>query len=192
MRTVAFVENIEFEYQGNVFNKAISVGDVDNDQNNELILGTMCGDLYIFKGRGKKPWAVASELGTNSLVVLTSEGSCYVFVVEYDHIPQDDPGSLDDRKPVVLKPVHKQHILANNKALLIADINGDGLNELVIGYSDRQVRMYKWVNNGDDETNSSTLNGQFQLMYRWHLAGQVQILCVCVCVCVPCWVGLPT
>ena len=32
MRTVAFVENIEFEFQGNVFSKAITVGDVDNDQ----------------------------------------------------------------------------------------------------------------------------------------------------------------
>ncbi len=32
MRTVSFVEHLEFDCQGNVFSKAITVGDVDNDQ----------------------------------------------------------------------------------------------------------------------------------------------------------------
>lgn len=31
MRTVSFVENLEFDYQGNIFSKAMTVGDVDND-----------------------------------------------------------------------------------------------------------------------------------------------------------------
>ena len=32
MRTVSFVERVEFEYNGNLFSKAIAVGDVDNDK----------------------------------------------------------------------------------------------------------------------------------------------------------------
>ena len=32
MRTVSFVEHLEFEITGNVFSKAIALGDVDNDQ----------------------------------------------------------------------------------------------------------------------------------------------------------------
>ena len=31
MRTLSFVENIQFEYNGNIFNKAMVCGDVDND-----------------------------------------------------------------------------------------------------------------------------------------------------------------
>ena len=58
--------------------------------------------------------------------------------------------------------------------IVIFPLDGDGLNELVIGYSDRQVRMYKWLDTRDDlSSSSSTLSGQFQLMCTWHLAGQV-------------------
>ena len=32
MRTVSFVEHLEFEITGNVFSKAIALGDVDNDK----------------------------------------------------------------------------------------------------------------------------------------------------------------
>ncbi len=32
MRTVSFVEHLEFEFHGNLFSKAITVGDVDNDK----------------------------------------------------------------------------------------------------------------------------------------------------------------
>ncbi len=32
MRTVSFVEHLEFEINGNVFSKAVALGDVDNDQ----------------------------------------------------------------------------------------------------------------------------------------------------------------
>ncbi len=32
MRTVSFVEHLELDISGNVFNKALVLGDVDNDQ----------------------------------------------------------------------------------------------------------------------------------------------------------------
>ena len=37
MRTVSFVEHLEFEINGNVFSKAIALGDVDNDKVNSKI-----------------------------------------------------------------------------------------------------------------------------------------------------------
>jgi len=32
MRTISFVEHLEFEYHGNIFSKAMAIGDVDNDK----------------------------------------------------------------------------------------------------------------------------------------------------------------
>ena len=32
MRTVSFVDNIEFEYSGNISPKALTLGDIDNDK----------------------------------------------------------------------------------------------------------------------------------------------------------------
>ena len=37
MRTVSFVERLEFEYQGNIFSSAITLGDIDNDKVNHLL-----------------------------------------------------------------------------------------------------------------------------------------------------------
>ena len=37
MRTVAFVDNIEFGYTGNISGKALTVGDVDNDKVEQMI-----------------------------------------------------------------------------------------------------------------------------------------------------------
>ena len=31
MRTVSFVDRIDFNFEGNVMNKALTIGDVDND-----------------------------------------------------------------------------------------------------------------------------------------------------------------
>ena len=32
IRTISFVDHLTFEYSGNIFSKAITVGDVDNDE----------------------------------------------------------------------------------------------------------------------------------------------------------------
>lgn len=40
--------------------------------------------------------------------------------------------------------VHKQRIPANSKDIILADIDGDGLVEMVLGLTDRVVRSYRW------------------------------------------------
>lgn len=49
MRAVSFVENIEFDFAGPVLRNGLALGDVDNDGNDELVVGNEDGDLCIFK-----------------------------------------------------------------------------------------------------------------------------------------------
>jgi hypothetical protein len=64
MRAVSFVERLEFECPGSVFKNAIALGDVDNDSAMELVVGSDCGEVLIFKGSsGVKCWRKACDLG---------------------------------------------------------------------------------------------------------------------------------
>ncbi|XP_010157864.1 PREDICTED: integrin-alpha FG-GAP repeat-containing protein 2, partial [Eurypyga helias] len=73
------------------------------------------------------------------------------------------------------KPVFKQHIPANTKVMLISDIDGDGKCELVVGYTDRVVRAFRWE---DLSENSDHVSGQLLLLQKWLLEGQVDSLSV--------------
>ena len=148
MRAVAFVDHFEFDFIGSVLKDTITLGDVDNDGMHELVVANHSGDLAIFKGGANKNWRKASDLGTvsavgigdifnvghNSLVVINAEGWCFVF--DFSQHPTDCES---------MKPVHVQRIPANTKVLLLGDVNGDGLIELVIGLTDRVVRTYQWT-----------------------------------------------
>lgn len=43
-----------------------------------------------------------------------------------------------------LNLIHKQRIPANCKDIILADIDGDDLVEIVFGLTDRVVRSYRW------------------------------------------------
>lgn len=49
MRAVCFVKRLSWELPGTVFRHGLTFGDVDNDGDNELVVGTAEGDLFIFK-----------------------------------------------------------------------------------------------------------------------------------------------
>lgn len=49
MRAISLVNRLEFEFGGNVVRKGITLGDVDNDGNNELIIGNEAGELVVLK-----------------------------------------------------------------------------------------------------------------------------------------------
>ena len=51
--------------------------------------------------------------------------------------------------------------------------DGDGHNELVIGYSDRRVRSYRWLDAGGDSA-AGNVQGTLVLLENWQLAGQVK------------------
>jgi hypothetical protein len=92
MRSVSFVEHLEFEFSGNILERAISLGDVDNDAGCELVVANISGDLAIFKGCNSQPWrqycglgmvscVVISDVcnaGRNAVFCLTSEGWCHL------------------------------------------------------------------------------------------------------------------
>lgn len=48
MRAISLVKHLEFEFPGNVVRNALTLGDVDNDGYNELIVGNQNGDVAIF------------------------------------------------------------------------------------------------------------------------------------------------
>ena len=60
--------------------------------------------------------------------------------------------------------------------LFLLLLDGDGLMELVIGYSDRRVRSFRWMDAGRDPT-TGMLQGKFIPLENWQLAGQVGRVC---------------
>ena len=97
-RSVSFVENLELEISDTLFNESLLLADVDNDEDYELVVGQINGDLLIFKGSSSKPWRVCHHLGMiccvgagdlwnqgeNLLFCITAEGWCHIFYVSMD------------------------------------------------------------------------------------------------------------
>lgn len=93
MRSVCFVKRLEIDFQcgSGVLRDAMTIGDVDNDGSNELIVANASGDLAIFKG--KDQWQKLTGLGmvscvgvgdilnqgSNSLVVISGDGWCRIY-----------------------------------------------------------------------------------------------------------------
>ncbi|GFO50621.1 integrin-alpha FG-GAP repeat-containing protein 2-like [Plakobranchus ocellatus] len=181
MRTVSFVDRIELEFHGNVITQTMVLEDIDNDMGNELIVGNIDGDISIFKGESPNAWKKATISGMltclavgkvhipkkNSLVCMTAEGWCYMFDVSSKTSAQSVSAAEDDSDSRLLKPVFSQELPANAKVMCLADIDSDDHIEMVIGYSDRVVRAFRW----HETPNSDT--GQFVLLQKWQLAGQI-------------------
>lgn len=178
MRVASFVNHLEFELEGNINKNAICLGDIDNDGQNELIVGNEKGGLAVFKGECHRPVRVGTDLGMvsavavgdvfnsgrNVLVVVTGCGYCYIYDFEDDHL-----GESTEKK--VLQPVHAQRIPANIKVMLIGDVNGDGFSEMVVALTDRVVRTYRWVNSG--EVVGGKPYGKLIGLNKWELGDQI-------------------
>ena len=61
---------------------------------------------------------------------------------------------------------YDQRMPSNCKELLLADLDGDGQNELIIGLTDRVLRTYKWIRIG-------TNRGKFVGLHKWEFADQI-------------------
>ncbi|XP_032534938.1 KICSTOR complex protein ITFG2 isoform X1 [Chiroxiphia lanceolata] len=155
---------------------------------NELVVGDTNGKLYVYKNDDSKPWAVRScqgmltcvgvgdvcNKGKNFVVAVSAEGWFHLFDLTSPKHP-DASGHYELAAAEEQNPVFKQHIPANTKVMLINDIDGDGKCELVVGYTDRVVRAFRWE---DSSENSDHVSGQLLLLKKWLLEGQVDSLSV--------------
>ncbi|XP_077956633.1 KICSTOR complex protein ITFG2 isoform X1 [Gasterosteus aculeatus] len=188
MRSLNYVQRVSLDFTGTLFPHAICLGDADNDSLNELIVGDTNGKLLVYKNDDSRPWAARScagmltcvavgdvcNKGKNFVVAVSAEGWFHLFDLtaasKADSSSQHESTCSDDQKPFFT-----QHIPANTKVILISDIDGDGRSELVVGYTDRVVRAFRWEEPSDG---SELGSGQLVLLKKWLLEGQVDSLSV--------------
>lgn len=71
--------------------------------------------------------------------------------------------------------VHVQRIPTNTKIVLIADVDKDGANEMILGLTDRVVRSYRWSSNADLGT------GKLIGLNKWECTNQIGTVTLQVC-----------
>uniref|UniRef100_A0A665V1R8 Integrin alpha FG-GAP repeat containing 2 n=1 Tax=Echeneis naucrates TaxID=173247 RepID=A0A665V1R8_ECHNA len=190
MRSLNYIQRVSLDFTGTLFPHAICLGDADNDSLNELVVGDTSGKLLVYKNDDSKPWITRTcvgmltcvavgdvcNKGKNLVVGVGAEGWFHLFDLtaaaasKADSSSQHEFLASDDQRPFFT-----QHIPANTKVLLISDIDGDGRCELVVGYTDRVVRAFRWEEPSDG---SDLGSGQLVLLKKWLLEGQVDSLSV--------------
>ncbi|KAM4677561.1 KICSTOR complex protein ITFG2 [Discoglossus pictus] len=183
MRSLSYVQRAVLEFTGSLFPHALCLGDADNDSLNELVLGDTSGKLHVYKYDQSKPWLTRSctgmltcvgvgdvcNKGKNFVVAVSAEGWFHLFDLTSTPDSTWDPAQGEDQRAT-----YKQHLPANTKLALISDIDGDGRCELVLGYTDRVVRAFRWESPPDSEIAC----GQLVPLKKWLLEGQVDSLSV--------------
>ncbi|KAG8438480.1 hypothetical protein GDO86_004883 [Hymenochirus boettgeri] len=183
MRSLSYVQRSVLEFSGSLFPRALCLGDADNDSLNELVLGDTSGKLHIYKDEQSAPWLTrccsgmltcvgvgdVCNKGKNFVIAVSAEGWFYLFDLTSK---LETPGDLFLGEEQ--KATYTQHLPANTKLALISDIDGDGLCELVLGYTDRVVRAFRWESPPDADLAS----GQLVALKKWLLEGQVDSLSV--------------
>ncbi|XP_011494279.1 PREDICTED: integrin-alpha FG-GAP repeat-containing protein 2-like [Ceratosolen solmsi marchali] len=213
MRAVCFVKRLQWDLPGTLFRHGLTIGDVDNDGDNELVVGTAEGDLYIFKGL--ELWQKITGLGLitsiaigdifnygrNALIVICGDGWVHIYYSPRSVHPSintlqsegsgSDNGEISEQHATKFKTGTSNLINAteftnldhrininrsaesvgkmptNTKIVLVADVDKDGANEMIIGLTDRVVRSYRWSSNVDLGT------GKLVGLNKWECANQI-------------------
>uniref|UniRef100_A0A8C7QGL4 Integrin alpha FG-GAP repeat containing 2 n=1 Tax=Oncorhynchus mykiss TaxID=8022 RepID=A0A8C7QGL4_ONCMY len=186
MRSLSYVQLVSLDFTGTLFPRAICLGQADNDSLNELIVGDTSGKLHVYKNNDSKPWLTRTRVGMltcvgvgdicnngrNFVVAVGAEGWFHLFDLsavagaKSDSSSQQEALFSDDQKPCF-----SQHIPASTKVILISDIGNLSLcfAELLVGYTDRVVRAFRWEEPNDSSDLSS---GLLVLLKKWLLEGQ--------------------
>jgi KICSTOR complex protein ITFG2 len=177
-RNVQLNLSSKWKFPGNMYSTAICLGNVDNDPDGDLefVLGNIKGDIGIFKhSYSDRPWREAHELGTvtaltigdvwrsgkNSLLCVTAEGELHIFDISQDEEAMESPQA----KTSLIYPSLSLRIPVNSVRVLVADIDDDGTNEIVIARTDRVLHSFR-LNSGKE----------LQEIQRWQLSGQIGTL----------------
>lgn len=141
---------------------ACVVGDVVNSGRNHIAAINTDGWLFIFDvlSRGVDSHN-DSPLSTMETAFIAQEST-----PEYPSQSSATEGCAINKTPNELSVMYSQRMPANCKELLLADLDGDGQNELIIGLTDRVLRTYKWIKISADR-------GKFVGLYKWEFADQI-------------------
>lgn len=176
MRSVTFVDRLTLEVEGTVAQNGICLGDISGDGNHELIVGNEAGELFIFKGSRVMPWLRCTDLGFitaigvgdllglghSVLVVASGCGWLNIFDLSEELAPLEGEPSRH------ILPIHTQRVPANVKDLILCDVTGKGVIELVVSLTDRVVRTYRWQSGAGDEG-----TGRLVSVNKWEFASQI-------------------
>lgn len=131
---------------------ACVIGDVINVSRNYIAAINTEGWLFIFHlSNNSDTPTIKSSISTDSKQANNNS-----------NVNVDETSSA-----IKLTSFYEQRMPANCKELLLADLDGDGQNEVIIGLTDRVLRTYKWIKIGDSD------RGKFVGLYKWEFADQI-------------------
>ncbi|CAM0139217.1 unnamed protein product [Umbelopsis sp. WA50703] len=227
MRTLSLVNRLRWSFGGNMNPHALVVGDVDNDGDNEFVIGNLNGDLAIFKGdcsyglpayfcRGLGTITCvaigdARNCGKNSVVCINAEGHAHIFDLPNSNLQDVTKKSMSMQANNVLtveeylqhsrrgsdtttlhsfrnamasaqnghkssrgksqlgkgnddeqlnmqyiSPDHTIKVPVNVNKIIIADIDGDGLNEVVLARTDRILHSFEFKRPTSEDPSKTT------------------------------------
>ncbi|CAJ0900820.1 4242_t:CDS:10 [Entrophospora sp. SA101] len=76
MKTICLVDKMRWDFPGNMNPHAFAFGDVDNDKDNEFVIGNLNGKLAVFKGASRTPSLNCDGLGTITCLAVGDVKNC--------------------------------------------------------------------------------------------------------------------
>ncbi len=168
-----------WDYRLGASPQAFLVADIDQDNRQELLLGTDDGSLHALRSNGTMMWAIDLGGVVNDIGVAGSSGesgSQIIVVHNNSSITDDGLGTLEGWLEVLDSTGQIQwskSFPSTITSMLVGDINRSNPAEIVIGTSDGQIIAYSL---SGDEFWQSTVNASVDHLVLVNDAGGVDIL----------------
>ncbi|CAG8638009.1 8110_t:CDS:2 [Ambispora leptoticha] len=139
---------------------AYAFGDVDNDEDNEFIVGNLKGELAIFKDHLHCVGDIRNS-GKNSIVCVNAEGKCHIFDIAFGSPNTTSTSLIDDGstpppiRPIINDKSHEigkpdltlsvpDYMVHSKPIILLLNVDGDGQNEIILARTDRVLHIYNF------------------------------------------------